>query len=157
MRVGIGMDVHAFAPARRLVVGGVEIPYEQGLLGHSDADVLAHAIADAVLGGAGLGDIGQHFPDDDPAYKDADSLILLAKCAALAQKQGYAVGNVDAVILAEKPKMAPYTQQMRQKLAAALGILPERVNIKATTTERLGFVGREEGMAAQAVCLLERI
>lgn len=133
----------------------MDIPWEKGLLGHSDADVLIHAIMDALLGAAALGDIGQHFPDTDPAYKGISSLRLLDHVAGLLKKQGFSVGNIDAVIIAQKPKMAPYIPKMRQNIAQALGISADRVNIKATTEEKLGFTGREEGIASQAVCLLE--
>ncbi len=155
MRIGIGYDVHAFAEGRRLVLGGVEIEHERGLLGHSDADVLAHALADAVLGALREGDIGKLFPDTDPTYRDADSLELLAAVGRLARERGWRVADADCVIIAERPKLAPYRGQMRANLADALGIDAEKVGVKATTTERLGFVGREEGIAAQAVVLLE--
>ena len=155
MRVGLGYDVHRLTEGRKLILGGVEIPWERGLLGHSDADVLIHAIMDALLGAAALGDIGQHFPDTDPAYKGISSLRLLDHVAGLLKKQGFSVGNIDAVIIAQKPKMAPYIPKMRQNIAQALGISADRVNIKATTEEKLGFTGREEGIASQAVCLLE--
>lgn len=155
MRVGLGYDVHRLTEGRKLILGGVDIPWEKGLLGHSDADVLIHAIMDALLGAAALGDIGQHFPDTDPAYKGISSLRLLDHVAGLLKKQGFSVGNIDAVIIAQKPKMAPYIPKMRQNIAQALGISADRVNIKATTEEKLGFTGREEGIASQAVCLLE--
>ena len=150
MRVGLGYDVHRLTLGRDLILGG-----EKGLLGHSDADVLLHAVMDALLGAAALGDIGQHFPDTDPAYKGISSLRLLDHVAGLLKKQGFSVGNIDAVIIAQKPKMAPYIPKMRQNIAQALGISADRVNIKATTEEKLGFTGREEGIASQAVCLLE--
>lgn len=158
IRVGQGFDVHAFAEGRPLIVGGVTIPHERGLLGHSDADVLLHAIADAVLGALGLGDIGKHFPDTDPAYKDADSVKLLEHVWSLAKERGYRLGNVDATIIAQRPKMAPYIPQMAQTIARVLEAdEPSQVNVKATTTERLGFTGREEGIAAQAaVCLVKQ-
>lgn len=156
-RVGLGLDAHAFETGRRLILGGADVPYEKGLLGHSDADVLCHAISDAVLGAAGLGDIGRHFPDSDPAYLGADSLQLLARCAAMARARGYAVGNVDATVIAQAPKLAPYIEQMERNLARALGVAEACVNVKATTTEHMGFTGRKEGIAAQAVCLLERV
>jgi 2-C-methyl-D-erythritol 2,4-cyclodiphosphate synthase len=156
MRIGHGFDVHALVPGRKLVVGGVEIPFEQGLAGHSDADVLLHAIADALLGAAGLGDIGRHFPDTDPAYKDADSRKLLRETVARVRAAGYAVGNVDATIVAQAPRMAPHIPAMTANIAADLGVSAERVNVKAKTTERLGFVGRGEGIAVEAVALLER-
>ena len=154
MRIGQGFDVHRLTPERPLILGGVAIPYELGLLGHSDADVLVHAIMDALLGAAGLGDIGGMFPDTDPAYKGANSLLLLAQVVVELRKAGYRVGNVDATVIAQRPKLAPYIQQMRANLAEVLGIPPEAVNVKATTTERLGFTGRGEGMAAQAVAVL---
>lgn len=156
-RIGLGLDAHAFQTGRRLILGGVDVPYEQGLLGHSDADVLCHAVSDAVLGAAGLGDIGRHFPDSDPAYLGADSLQLLARCVEMARARGYAVGNVDAVLIAQAPKLAPYIEQMNRNLARALGVAEADVNVKATTTEHMGFTGRKEGIAAQAVCLLERV
>jgi 2-C-methyl-D-erythritol 2,4-cyclodiphosphate synthase len=154
MRIGQGFDVHAFAEGRKLIIGGVEIPYERGLLGHSDADVLLHAICDALLGAAALGDIGKHFPDTDPRYRGADSRSLLRHVAALVREQGYRVANVDATIVAQAPKMAPHIVSMVANIAADLGIAANSVNVKATTTERLGFTGRGEGIAAQAICLL---
>ena len=157
MRVGIGYDVHRFAPGRKLILSGVEIPYEQGLLGHSDADVIVHAIMDALLGAAALGDIGQHFPDTDPEYEGISSILLLEKVAQLLKENHYSVGNIDAVIIAQRPKMMPYLEQMRKNTAAALRIDEGRVSIKATTEEGLGFTGRGEGIAAQAVCLLEEV
>ena len=156
MRIGMGYDVHRLTEDRKLILGGVSIPYEKGLLGHSDADVLVHAIMDALLGAAALGDIGQHFPDTDPAYRGADSVLLMQQCAQKAQKAGYGVGNVDAVIIAQAPKLMPYIAKMNETIAKALNIAPQQVNIKATTTEHMGFTGRKEGIAAQAVCLLER-
>ncbi len=156
MRVGQGFDVHALVEGRKLIIGGVEIAYPLGLEGHSDADVLLHAICDALLGAAALGDIGQHFPDMDPRFKGADSRALLRHVAALLQARGYQVGNVDATVIAQAPKMAPYIPAMRANIAVDLGIAVECVNVKATTTEGLGFTGRGEGIAAQAVCLLER-
>ncbi len=156
MRIGQGYDVHAFAPGRRLILGGVDIEHTQGLLGHSDADVLAHAIMDALLGGVRGGDIGKLFPDTDPAYKDADSLKLLEAVALFVRKQGFEIVDVDSVIEAQAPKLAPYREQMRTNLAHAMNISVDRVGVKATTTERLGFVGREEGIASSAVCLLYR-
>jgi 2-C-methyl-D-erythritol 2,4-cyclodiphosphate synthase len=155
MRVGLGLDVHAFAQGRRLVLGGVEIEHERGLLGHSDADVLAHAVADAVLGALREGDIGKLFPDTDPAFAGADSLKLLAHVGALARERGCAILDVDTVVVCERPKLSPHRDAMRANLAAALGISTDSVGVKATTTERLGFEGREEGIAAQAVVLLE--
>ncbi len=156
MRVGQGFDVHAFAAGRKLIIGGVEIAYERGLLGHSDADVLLHAICDALLGAAALGDIGKHFPDTDAKFKNIDSRELLRDVAARIRSLGWQVGNVDATIIAQAPKMAPHIPAMAQNIAADLGIALERVNVKATTTEKLGFTGRGEGIAAQAVCLLIR-
>lgn len=157
VKIGLGVDAHAFAKGRKLILGGVDIPYKEGLLGHSDADVLCHAVSDAILGAAGLGDIGRHFPDSDPAFKGADSLELLARCVQMARARGYAVGNVDAVVIAQAPKLAPYIEQMNGKLARALGVEEAGVNVKATTTEHMGFTGRKEGIAAQAVCVLERV
>jgi 2-C-methyl-D-erythritol 2,4-cyclodiphosphate synthase len=156
MRIGNGFDVHAFAAGRRLVIGGVTIPHERGLAGHSDADVLLHAIADAILGALALGDIGMHFPDTDARWKDADSRALLRHVASLMRERGYAIGNVDATLIAQAPRMAPHIPTMRANLAADLGCTPEQVSVKATTTERLGFTGRGEGIAAQACALLTR-
>jgi len=156
MRVGIGYDVHQLVEGRPCIIGGVTIPYERGLLGHSDADVLLHAISDAILGALGQGDIGKHFPDTDQAFKDADSLVLLQQVWQIARTMGYELGNIDAVIIAEKPKMAPYIPQMVEKLATALDTDKSNVNVKATTTEKLGFVGREEGIAAQAIVCLNK-
>lgn len=156
MRIGHGYDVHRLVAGRRLILGGVEIPHETGLLGHSDADVLLHAISDAILGAIGEGDIGKHFPDTDPAYKGAASIGLLRQVMLLAKDKGYRIGNLDATIVAQKPKLAPYIAQMRENIAAALGAGSEQINVKATTTEELGFAGREEGIAAYAVTLLER-
>lgn len=155
MRVGMGYDVHRLVEGRKLILGGVEIPYEKGLLGHSDADVLLHAIMDAMLGAAALGDIGQHFPDTDPAYKGADSMALLRACREKIAEKGYQVHNVDALICAQAPKMAPHISAMREYIAQALETSVDNVNVKATTTERLGFVGDGSGMSAYAVCLLE--
>ena len=155
MRIGTGYDVHRLGPDRRMIIGGVCIPYELGLVGHSDADVLAHAITDARLGGAGLGDIGLHFPDTDPAYKGADSLELMKHAAGLISKEGLRVCNIDATIIAQAPKMRPFIEQMRENIADALGLDRAFVNVKATTEEGLGFTGAGEGIAAQAVCLLE--
>ncbi len=152
--IGIGYDVHPLVPGRKLVLGGVKIPHSLGLQGHSDADVLLHAIADAVLGAAGNGDIGEHFPDTDPRYKNISSLVLLKKARAEAEADGLKVANVDCVLLAEAPKISRYKQAMKRNIAKALNIDPERVNIKATTNEGLGFVGRREGMAAYATVLL---
>lgn len=154
IRVGHGFDVHAFAAERKLIVGGVDIPHARGLSGHSDADVLIHALCDALLGAAALGDIGRHFPDSDARYKGVDSRELLRHVAGLLAERGWKVGNVDATIIAQAPKMAPYIPAMRAHLATDLGMAVEAVNVKATTTERLGFTGREEGIAAEAVCLI---
>ncbi len=155
MRVGQGFDVHRLVAGRRLVIGGVEIPFELGLAGHSDADVLLHAITDALLGASGLGDIGRHFPDSDPAYKDADSRTLLRAAAASVREAGFSVANVDATIIAQAPRMAPHLARMAENIAADLGIAPAQVNVKAKTAERLGFIGRGEGIAAEAVALLQ--
>ena len=155
MRIGQGFDVHALVAGRKLVVGGVKIAHDKGLLGHSDADVLLHAICDALLGAAALGDIGRHFPDRDPKYKGIDSRELLRHVAALLRERGHRVVNVDATIIAEAPRMAPHVAKMVANIAADLGIKPGEVNVKATTTEKLGFVGRGEGIAAQAICLIE--
>ena len=156
IRIGQGFDVHAFVEHRRLVIGGVEIPYAKGLLGHSDADVLLHAICDALLGAVALGDIGKHFPDTDARFKNIDSRELLRDVMAGIRSLGWQVGNVDATIIAQAPKMAPHIPAMAANIAADLGIDQGRVNVKATTTEKLGFTGRGEGIAAQAVCLLTR-
>ena len=155
MRVGMGYDVHRLVEERRLILGGVEIPYEKGLLGHSDADVLLHAIMDAMLGAAALGDIGRHFPDTDPAYKGADSMVLLQACREKLRAAGYRVHNLDALICAQAPKMAPHIETMRANIARVLQLDVDAVNVKATTTERLGFVGDGSGISAYAVCLLE--
>lgn len=154
IRIGHGFDVHAFAENRRLIIGGIDIPHERGLLGHSDADVLLHALCDALLGAAGLGDIGKHFPDSDPQYKGIDSRKLLRHVADLLRRRGWVAGNVDATIIAQAPKMAPHIPAMRAHIAEDLGVAVEQVNVKATTTERLGFTGRGEGIAAEAVCLI---
>ncbi len=154
IRIGHGFDVHAFAENRRLIIGGVDIPHERGLLGHSDADVLLHALCDALLGAAGLGDIGRHFPDSDPQFKGIDSRKLLRHVAQLLQSRGWKVGNVDATLIAQAPKMAPHIPAMRAHIAEDLGVAVEQVNVKATTTEHLGFTGRREGIAAEAVCLI---
>lgn len=156
MRVGLGYDVHAFAPNRKLILGGVDIPHTQGLDGHSDADVLAHAVADALLGAIRGGDIGKLFPDTDPAYKGADSLKLLAAVADLVRERGFCIVDIDCVIAAQAPKLSPYRDQMRANLANACGISVESLGVKATTTEHLGFEGREEGISAQAVALVSR-
>jgi 2-C-methyl-D-erythritol 2,4-cyclodiphosphate synthase len=155
MRIGQGLDVHAFADGRKLVIGGVEIPHHKGLEGHSDADVLLHAICDALLGAAGLGDIGRHYPDTDPAYSEIDSRMLLRDVAKRLKERSFRVVNVDATIIAQGPRMSPHVPRMIGNIAADLGIEPAAVNIKATTTERLGFIGRDEGIAAQAVALIE--
>lgn len=154
MRVGMGYDVHRLVPERDLIIGGVKIPYEKGLLGHSDADVLLHAIMDALLGAAALGDIGKHFPDNDPAYKGADSLMLLGRVGELLSDEGYVIENIDSTIIAQKPKMAPHIEQMRKNIADTLGLDISRVNVKATTEEGLGFTGTGEGISAQAVALI---
>lgn len=156
MRIGIGYDVHAFAEGRDLILGGVKVPSECGLLGHSDADVLLHAIADALLGAAHLRDIGNQFPDNDPTTEGIDSKVIVRKAAELVREQGYEIVNIDSVIEAQAPKLNPYIAQMEETIAKTLGLETEQVGVKATTTERLGFVGRKEGIAAQAVALLER-
>ena len=156
MRVGMGYDVHKLTEGRKLILGGVEIPYEKGLLGHSDADVLLHAIMDALLGAAALGDIGKHFPDTDSQYKGISSMRLLEHVAALLEKEGYIVENIDATIIAQRPKMRPYIEEMRRNIAAAMNLEVEQVNVKATTEEGLGFTGRKEGIAAQAVCCITK-
>lgn len=153
-RIGHGYDVHRLTENRKLILGGVHIPYEKGLLGHSDADVLLHAVSDALLGAAALGDIGQHFPDTDPAYEGADSLRLLSLVVSLLEEKGYAVGNMDATIIAQRPKLAAFLPDMIQNIASVCHIAPERVNVKATTEEKLGFTGRGEGIAAHAVALI---
>lgn len=155
MRIGIGYDVHRHQSGRKLVLGGVIIPHPTGLLGHSDADVLSHAVGDALLGAAALGDLGQHFPDNDERFKDANSLDLLASISALLKQAGYKVINIDSVIVAQAPRLAPYIPSMRSNIAAALGISTEQVSVKATTTEKLGFEGRQEGISAQAIVLIE--
>lgn len=152
--IGHGYDSHRFAPGRRLVLGGVEIPHDQGLLGHSDADVLTHAIMDALLGAAGLGDIGHHFPDSDERWRDADSVVLLGEVVALVAREGLEPVNVDATVVLERPKVGPHRAAIRERLAAALGLPPARVNVKATTAERMGPIGRGEGAEAHAVALL---
>ncbi len=154
IRIGHGYDVHRLVENRSLIIGGVHLPYDKGLLGHSDADVLLHAVCDALLGACALGDIGKHFPDTDDAYKDADSRNLLRCVVALVQSNGYVVGNIDATILAQQPKMAPYIPTMVKNIALDCQIAPEQVNVKATTEEKMGFTGRGEGIAAHAVCLL---
>ena len=154
IRVGVGYDVHRFEAGRKLILGGVEIPFERGLAGHSDADALIHAIIDALLGAAALGDIGSHFPDTDEAYRGADSRELLARAVALLAERGMRPGNVDSVVVAERPKLAPHIPEMREVISSVLGIPPDRVGIKATTGEGIGFAGREEGVAAHAVCTI---
>lgn len=156
-RVGHGYDVHKLVEDRKLIIGGIEIPHSKGLLGHSDADVLAHAICDALLGAAALGDIGKHFPDNDDRYKDVDSLVLLEKVCELIRNKGYEISNVDSTILAQAPKLRPYIDEMRSKLAKAMKLDIDELSVKATTEERLGFTGREEGIAAHAVVLLMKI
>ena len=155
MRTGIGYDVHRLAVGRKLVLGGVVIPFEKGLLGHSDADVLTHAVCDALLGAAGLGDIGEHFPDTDTKYKDISSLTLLAHTKVMIQEKGFVIQNLDTIVFAEMPKIGPYRKQMQQNLGSALNVDPANVNIKATTTEGLGTIGRGEGIAAMCVALVE--
>ncbi len=154
MRIGTGYDVHKLAEGRKLIIGGVEIPYEKGLLGHSDADVLVHAVMDALLGAAALGDIGKHFPDSDPKYKGADSLMLMREVRRILSENGFEVGNVDATIIAQAPRMSPHIDTMRRNIADALGLDVSKVSVKATTEERLGFTGRGEGISAQAVALI---
>ncbi|XCS11402.1 2-C-methyl-D-erythritol 2,4-cyclodiphosphate synthase [Aeribacillus pallidus] len=156
IRIGQGFDVHQLVEGKPLVIGGVNIPYEKGLLGHSDADVLLHALTDACLGAIGEGDIGKHFPDTDPAYKDIDSAKLLQEVWNLVKEKGYILGNADCTIIAQKPKMAPYIHQMRTKIAELLEAELDQVNVKATTTEELGFTGRGEGIAAQSIVLLQK-
>ena len=157
MRIGQGFDVHALVAGRKLIMGGVHVPYDRGLEGHSDADVLLHAICDALLGAAALGDIGKHFPDTDPGYKDADSRVLLRAVGRKVAEAGYTIGNIDATIIAQAPRMAPHIPKMVLNILADLDMKPGSVNVKATTTERLGFTGRGEGIAAQAVVLLAPI
>lgn len=157
MRIGSGYDVHRLAEGRKLILGGVEIPHEKGLLGHSDADVLVHAIMDALLGAAALGDIGRHFPDNDDQYKNISSLLLLKKVYLLLKDRGYNTINIDATVIAQRPKLAPFIEQMVKNVAEVLEMPCDSINIKATTEEKLGFTGREEGIAAQAVCLIEKI
>ena len=154
MRIGHGYDVHKVVEGRKMIIGGVDIPYDKGLLGHSDADVLLHAVSDAILGAITEGDIGKHFPDTDPAYKGADSMKLLEHVVRLMGERGYCLGNLDATIIAQQPKMAPHIQQMRQNIASVMNVAIEQINVKATTEEGLGFTGREEGISAHAVVLL---
>ena len=157
LRIGYGYDVHRLVPGRALVLGGVTVPFEKGLLGHSDADVLTHAVMDALLGAAALGDIGKLFPDSDAAYAGADSIALLERVTALLREHGWQVGNVDATVVAQAPRLAPYIPEMRRRLAEAMGLDVDCVSVKATTEERLGFTGSGEGMAAHAVALIERL
>ncbi len=157
MRIGMGYDVHRLIEGRPLILGGISIPYEKGLLGHSDADVVIHAIMDALLGAASLGDIGKHFPDTDPAYRGISSLALLQNVGTLLRENNFTVGNIDATIVAQRPKLSPYREQMTEQIANTLGISQNRVSIKATTEEGLGFTGTGEGISAYAVCLLEEI
>lgn len=156
MRIGFGYDVHRLTENRRLILGGVLIPYEKGLLGHSDADVLLHSVSDAILGAAALGDIGKHFPDNDPKYKDADSLELLKTAYEAVKKKGYKLGNLDATICAQAPKLSPYIEKMRENIAKALGCDIDLISVKATTTEKLGFVGEGAGISSYCVCILEK-
>ena len=155
MRIGHGYDVHRLVEGRKLILGGVEIPFELGLLGHSDADVLLHAVSDALLGAAALGDIGKHFPDNDPKYKGADSMKLLERVVELLGEKGFSVNNIDCTVIAQKPKLAPYIAQMKSNIARVCGIDSDRVNVKATTEEKLGFTGALEGISAHAVCTIE--
>ena len=157
MRIGHGYDVHRLVEGRKCIIGGVDIPYEKGLLGHSDADVLLHAIMDAVLGAMAAGDIGKLVPDNDPTYKGADSLVLTRRVAEVMTERGYRLGNIDATVIAQAPKMAPHILTMRENIAAAFGVDPDHVSVKATTEERLGFTGSGEGIAAHAVCLIESL
>ena len=156
MRAGMGYDVHKLTEGRKLILGGVEIPYEKGLLGHSDADVLVHAVMDALLGAAALGDIGKHFPDTDPRYSGISSILLLEHVGKLLDEKGYLIENIDATIIAQRPKMRPYIEQMRENIAAALKIETDQVNVKATTEEGLGFTGTGEGISSQAICMIEK-
>lgn len=156
IRIGHGYDVHKLVSNRRLILGGVDIPYEKGLLGHSDADVLLHAISDALLGAAALGDIGKHFPDTDVAYKNADSALLLAKVGDILKNAGYKPSNIDATVIAQAPKLAPHIEQMRENIAKALSVDVSAVSVKATTEEKLGFTGSGEGISAHAVCIIEK-
>lgn len=156
MRIGHGYDVHRFCEGRPLFLGGIEIPHDKGLLGHSDADVLLHAICDALLGAAALGDIGKHFPDNDNTFKNIDSKLLLKNTVSLIAEKGYKVGNIDATVIAQKPKLAPYIEGMKNCIAEICGVDADCVNVKATTEEKLGFTGREEGIASHAVCIIEK-
>jgi len=157
MRIGHGYDVHRLTEDRALILGGVQVPHDKGLLGHSDADVLLHAVMDAILGALGEGDIGKHFPDTDAKYKDISSMLLASDCAKLMRSKGYAIGNIDVTVIAQKPKLAPYIEEMTKNVALAFFCSPENVNIKATTEEKLGFTGSEQGIACHAVCLIEKL
>ncbi|MEW8973719.1 MAG: 2-C-methyl-D-erythritol 2,4-cyclodiphosphate synthase [Tissierellaceae bacterium] len=157
MRIGFGFDVHKMVEGRKLIIGGVDIPYEKGLLGHSDADVLIHSIMDSILGALALGDIGKHFPDTDPKYKDISSMILLENVYNIMKDEGYMIGNIDSTVAAQSPKLASYIDEMRGNLARILNTSIENINVKATTTEELGFVGRKEGISSYTVCILESI
>ncbi len=157
IRVGLGFDTHQFEKGRDLILGGVKIDHHKGLKGHSDADVLCHAITDALLGALALGDIGTHFPDDDPAYKNADSIELLKKVNSLIQKKGYSIVNIDSVVIAEKPKLMPYIRRIQVKIADSLGLGHDQVSVKATTSEKMGYIGREEGINSQAIVLIQQI
>lgn len=156
-RVGLGFDTHQFDDERDLILGGIKIEYHRGLKGHSDADVLCHAITDAVFGALALGDIGSHFPDNDPAYKNANSLELLKKANLLIKKQGYSITNIDSTVIAEKPKLLPYIERIQKNIAVSLGLGPSQVSVKATTSEKMGYVGREEGINAQAIVLIQKV
>ncbi len=155
MRIGYGFDTHKLVKDRPLIIGGVEVPFEKGLYGHSDADVLLHAITDAILGAVALGDIGQHFPDNDPAYKDANSRVLLKHCYELVKNEGFEIGNIDATVIAERPKLMPHIKKIRETIAVDLGLSLDQISVKATTSEKMGFVGREEGISATATALLK--
>ena len=155
MRIGYGFDTHKLVKDRPLIIGGVEVPFEKGLYGHSDADVLLHAITDAILGAVALGDIGQHFPDNDPAYKDANSRELLKHCYELVKNEGFEIGNIDATVIAERPKLMPHIKKIRETIAVDLGVSIHQISVKATTSEKMGFVGREEGISATATALLK--
>ncbi|MBP0960277.1 MAG: 2-C-methyl-D-erythritol 2,4-cyclodiphosphate synthase [Oscillospiraceae bacterium] len=155
MRIGHGYDVHKLVEDRKLILGGVEIPYEKGLLGHSDADVLTHSVADSILGALALGDIGKHFPDNDEKYKGADSIMLLKEVCNIMKEKGYKIGNVDVTVICQEPKLSPFIDKMRENLAGALSSEKDRISVKATTEEKLGFTGNKEGIASHAVCLLE--
>lgn len=155
MRIGHGYDVHRLVEGRKLILGGVEIPYEKGLLGHSDADVLTHSVADSILGALAMGDIGKHFPDNDEKYKGADSIMLLKEVCRMMKEKGYKIGNIDVTVICQEPKLSPFTDKMREILADALSTEKDRISVKATTEEKLGFTGNKEGIASHAVCLLE--